>query len=90
MTMPMLEELQDDDGAVGLRIKRIREITGLSKRDFAASIGVSEQSYGQFENAQRTLTLEAAKKIRKRYRVSLEFMYFGKIDDLPHRIAKEL
>lgn len=62
----------------------------LSKREFAARLGMTEQGYGAFENANRNLSLQAAKQIRKVYKVSLEFIYFGNIDDLPHRIAKEL
>jgi len=48
------------------------------------------QTYGPFENARRDLSLQAAKMLRKRYQLPLEFLYFGKIDDLPTRISKEL
>ena len=86
----MLEEEQDNIEAVGARLKRVREIMGLSKKDFAERAGLSEQVYGPFENARRELSLTAAKKLRKTYEMPLEFMYFGKISDLPHRIAIEL
>lgn len=86
----MLENLEDRPEAVAARLKRLREILGTSKREFAEKAGLTEQTYGPFENAKRPLSLEAAKRIRKAYGVSLEFMYFGKVDELPHRIAKEL
>lgn len=86
----MLEEKEDHIEAVAARLHRVREILGYSKKDFAERAGLSEQVYGPFENARRELSLAAAKKLRKAYGLPLEFMYFGKIDDLPHRIATDL
>lgn len=86
----MLEEQEDAIEAVAARLKAAREAAGLSKREFAARAGMGEQTYGPFENAQRPLSLTAAKKIRKAHGLTLEFMYFGKIEDLPHRIAAKL
>lgn len=86
----MLEELEDQPGAVSARLKRAREILGRSKKEFAEMAGMAEQTYGAFENGKRYLSLDGAKKIRKAHDLSLEFMYFGKIDDLPTRISKHL
>jgi len=86
----MLEDQEDDIEAVAARLKRVRTILGLSKKDFSERAGIGEQVYGPFENAKRELSLNAAKKLRKTYGLSLQFMYFGKIDDLPHRIASVL
>lgn len=86
----MLEELEDQDDAVAARIERVREILGLNKREFAEAAGMTEQQYGPYSKGRRPLSLHAAKLLRKRYDLPLEFIYFGKIGDLPHRIAKEL
>lgn len=86
----MLEDQRDSIEAVAARLERARAIIGLSKRDFAARAGMSEQAYGPFENGVRPLSLEAAKKLRKTYGLTLEFLYFGIVDALPHKIAKEL
>lgn len=86
----MLEDEGDNIEAIAARLKRVREILGLSKKQFAERAGMTEQTYGPFENAKRELSLIAAKKLRKTYGLSLEFMYFGKIDDLPTRISKAL
>lgn len=90
MLVCVLEEREDEPEAVGTRLKRVREVLGLSKREFAERAGLTEQTYGPFENARRPLSLEAAKRLRKHYGLSLEFMYFGNKADLPHRIAKDL
>lgn len=86
----MLENEGDNIEAIAARLQRVREILAYSKKDFAERAGMTEQTYGPFENAKRELSLIAAKKLRKTYGLSLEFLYFGNIDDLPTRISREL
>lgn len=86
----MLEELEDSREAVGARLKKVREILSMAKKEFAEKAGISEQVYGPFENAKRDLSLQSAKKLRKAYSLPLDFLYFGKTDDLPTRISREL
>ncbi len=86
----MLEEMEDQREAVAARLKAAREAIGLGKKEFCERAGLSMQVYGPFENAKRDLTLDAAKKLRRAYQLPLEFMYFGKIDDLPTRISRHL
>ena len=90
MLAPVMQNQDDSPEAVGARLKAVREILGLSKREFAERAGLTEQTYGPFENARRPLSLEAAKRLRQCYDLSLEFMYFGNKADLPHRIARHL
>ncbi|WP_240643532.1 helix-turn-helix domain-containing protein [Paracoccus siganidrum] len=86
----MLEDLEDSREAVAARLRRAREILELDQKTFAAKAGLLPQTYGPYETGERDLTLVSAKKIRKAHGLSLEFMYFGKIDDLPHKIATKL
>lgn len=86
----MLEDQGDSREAVAARLQRVREIIGLDKQTFAERAGLKPQTYGPFENATRDLSLEAAKKLRKAYDLPLEFIFFGKIDALPHKIAVAL
>lgn len=86
----MLQDQEDTPEAVAARLQAVREILGLSKREFAEKAGLSEQVYGPFENARRPLTLQAAKKLRSAYSLPYEFLFFGKVDDLPTRISREL
>lgn len=89
--MRVLEELGDKREAVAARLERAREILGIaSKREFAEMAGIKEQTYGPVTKCSRDLSLDAAKKFRKRYGLSLEFIYFGKTDELPFKIAREL
>ena len=86
----MLVELGDSREAVSARLKKVREILDLDQKTFAAKAGILPQTYGPFETCARDLTLEAAKKIRKTYGIPLEFLFFGSMSDLPHRIAAHL
>lgn len=90
MMPSMLEELEDQREAVAARLKRVREVLALEKKEFAERAGMGMQTYGPFENGTRDLSLQSAKKLRKTYGLTLEFLYFGKIDDLPTRISRAL
>ncbi len=90
MERAVLEEKGDAIEAVAARLMAARTALGLTKREFAERADMGEQTYGPFENAKRPLSLDAAKKLRKAHGLTLEFMYFGKIQDLPHRIAANL
>ncbi|QOL80050.1 helix-turn-helix domain-containing protein [Pseudooceanicola spongiae] len=90
MMAVMLEEMEDKREAVAARLKRVREILRLEKKEFAERAGLSMQTYGPFEGGTRDLSLQSAKRLRKTYGLSLEFLYFGMTDDLPTRISKEL
>lgn len=86
----MLKDQEDKVEAVAARLMRVREILALSKKEFAEGAGMSEQVYGPFENAKRPLSLASAKKLRKAYKLPLEFLYFGYTEDLPSRISDAL
>ena len=90
MEVVVLEDQQDAREAVSARLKRIREISGLNKKDFSSRLDMSPQAWGEYENGKRDLPLSVAKQLRKTYSIPLEFTYFGIRSDLPHRIAIEL
>ncbi|NDW33809.1 helix-turn-helix transcriptional regulator [Salipiger sp. PrR007] len=88
--LTVLEHQGDSRDAVAARISRIRELSGLNKKDFASRLDMSPQAWGDYENGKRDLPLSIAKKLRSVYSIPLDFTYFGIRSDLPHRIATEL
>lgn len=86
----MLEDQEDSIDAVAARLKAAREALGLTMTEFARRADMGIQTYSPFENGERALSLIAAKKLRRAHGLTLEFIYFGKIDDLPHKIATKL
>ena len=67
----------DSREAVGMRLAELRKELGMNKAQFADTILVSKQAYGAFENGTRDLTLQAAKKIRRMFGVSLDHLFEG-------------
>lgn len=69
---------------VAKRLEWLRQYRNLSKTTFATSLGVGKNTYGNWTapGGQR-LSLPAAINICRRYRVTLDFLYLGKIDGLP-------
>lgn len=90
MGCDLLEDQEDAREAVCARLTRIRELSGLNKKEFSSRLNMSPQAWGEYENGKRDLPLSVAKKLRKIYSIPLEFTYFGIRSDLPHRIATEL
>lgn len=84
---PVASHMDDRPEMVAYRLRRVRMAFGLSKKEFAERAGLKMQTYGPFENCQRDLTLRAAKLIRQTYGVSLEYLYFGVLTDLPTKVA---
>jgi len=80
----------DSREAVAARLRRVREVLGIDQKTFGMMAGLLPQTYGPFETGRRDLTLTAAKALRQAHGVSLEFLFFGEIGDLPHRIASKL
>lgn len=83
----MIGDEDDSIEAVARRLAAVRKALGMDKASFAAKADLTPQVYGPFENGNRPLTLEAARKLRKAYGLSFEFLFFGNMNDLPHRIA---
>jgi len=84
---PNMHQGNDSNEAIGARLAAVRTLAfEQSKRAFAEGAELSEQSYGPVENGKRPLSLEMAKKLHKFYGLSLDFMYFGNMNDLPARI----
>lgn len=65
------------------RLSWHRALMGLSQADYAASIGFKRSAYSLWEAGSHRLSLDGALALRKRYGLSLDFMYEGIDDALP-------
>lgn len=73
------------------RLTAVREALGYkTQSDFAKGAGISYKSYSQCENGTHSLSLPNAIRLRERYGISLDFIYCGSLDTLPHKIASAL
>lgn len=75
----------DSDFEVANRLAALREKLGLDQVDFAKALGIEKNTYNAYERGKRPLSIETAKKIRRRYGVSIDWLLFGDIGQPNHQ-----
>jgi DNA-binding XRE family transcriptional regulator len=91
-------ERPDSNEMVAERIRLIRLAYGavqghareMSQVEFANLIGISKQSLNNAETGDNRIGLDSAMAIARRVGVSLDYIYFGNRNGLPHAIAIEI
>lgn len=58
--------------------------------DFAKALGVGKNVYNPFEKGTRPITLDVARRIRKRFGISVDWLLFGDIGQPNAAFALEL
>lgn len=72
------------------RLRAVRSYYDLNSKEFAEQAGVPPKSYSQWESGQFRVSIDGALKIQARYGISLDFIYTGRLDTLPNKIAAAL
>lgn len=62
---------------VGIRLKMVRQLFGLSQNDMAASLGIGLRSYNNYEVGMRDLPLRLAIDVIQRHDLEAEWFLFG-------------
>ena len=75
---------------VGRRLAALRRHHGKTRADFAKSVEIDATSYGRIEKGLKPLKAEMAYKIAERWGVSMDFLYRGRLTELPHSLADSL
>lgn len=74
----------DPPEVIGPRLKSLRRALEIDTQvEFAQAIGVEKNTYNPWEKGSRPLTFEGACLIRKRFNISLDYLYFGELEGLP-------
>lgn len=68
---------------IALRLRWHRELMGMTQADYAAQIKLKRARYSLWETGDHRLSLDGALALRKRWGLSLDFMYEGIDDALP-------
>lgn len=79
-----------DPTQVGLRLKALRDYHQLSSGHFADSVGIDRTSYGRIEKGLKPLKADMAFRISERWGVSMDFLYRGRLTELPGKLADSL
>jgi len=81
----------DSPKVIGPRLKELRIALGFKRQlHFAREIGIEPQTYNPWEKGKRPLTFEGACLIRKKFRVPLDYLFFGDVGELPVRLHRKL
>lgn len=80
----------DTDLEVSNRLAALREKLGLDQVAFAKSLGIEKNTYNAYERGKRPLTIETAKKIRRRYGISVDWLLFGDIGQPNHQFLLDI
>lgn len=75
----------DTDMEVANRLVALREKLDMDQTTFAKSLGIEKNTYNAYERGKRPLTIETAKKIRRRYGISVDWLLFGDIGQPNHQ-----
>lgn len=75
---------------VARRLTLAREALGLKKSEMADSVGIDRSSYTKIENGDKVLNADMAFAIAERWGVSMDYLYRGRLTDLPASIASKL
>lgn len=82
----ILEKLIESEARpnrVGPRITALRETLALSKAQFADSLALDRSSLTKIEKGEMGLDIAVGVVISERYGVGLDFIYRGRLDDVP-------
>lgn len=76
--------------AVGRRVAALRRYHGLNQSEFAASVEIDATSYGRIEKGTKPLKADMAYRIAERWGVSMDYLYRGRLTELPPSLADSL
>lgn len=76
--------------AIAERLRSVRDVYGFSAKDFAERAGIDPKRYYNWENGKDRISIDGASQLKREYGLSLDFIYDGNVDMLPHKIAVAL
>lgn len=81
----------DEPKIVAKRLKNLREALGFTSQvAFANELGIGRNTYNPFEKGARELTFETACLIRKKFKIPIDWLFWGEDDELPYHIKVKL
>lgn len=77
--------------AIARRLKATRDALGFQQQtDFAKALGIHKSTYNLFESGERRITITVAQRLRRKFGISLDWIYAGDAAQLPAHIITKL
>lgn len=88
----MPKQVRPDDvmRQIGLRLRAVREVEGLTQEVFARAIGVTETALGNWERGERIADVLAMVRLLSRFGVTLEWVYAGHLRGMDFDYSEKL
>lgn len=67
---------------VAVRLREIRKSTGFTQERFAEILDLSVSAYKKLESGENQISIESLRKIEEQFKVSSDYMIFGKREDV--------
>jgi len=80
----------DSNTAVGRRIIALRERAGLQQQQLAKDLHLAKSTLNGYETGDRPLTMETARRLRRRFGVTLDWLLFGDMQATGHSLMLEI
>ena len=88
MSEPDREPTSVDE--VAARLKLTREALKLSQAALCRQTGISPQTWNNAETGDNRLGLDNANKLRAKFGISLDWLFWGDMRGLPNELAKRI
>lgn len=73
---------------IAARIRWHRAIEGTNQTEYARAAGLRRSQVSNWETGEQRVSVDGALKLRRRYGLSLDFIYDGSADTLPMTLRK--
>jgi DNA-binding XRE family transcriptional regulator len=81
----------DEPKIIANRLRLLREALGFeSQVAFAKELGIKRNTYNPFETGERELTFETACLIRAKFRVPIDWLFWGDDEEIPYHVKVKL
>lgn len=83
--------MTDPAKVIGSRLKKLRLALGIkTQMAFADELGIEKNTYNPFEKGTRKLTFETACLIRGKFKIPIDWLFWGDDEEIPYHIKVKL
>lgn len=79
-----------DSQKIAMRLRVLRKMRGKLQREVCEEIGMTTSTYNNFEKGHTRPNIENGALLAAYYGVTLDYLYFGKLDGIPFAHAREI
>jgi len=75
---------------ISARLRAVRDVFEMQPKEFYEAAGITGGTFYNWETGNHRISIDGALKLRDRYGLTLDWIYCGNVDALPHKVASAL